>query len=83
MSVYRIEVIFLLKLTRTQAFVRSFAAWVLEKFVGDKIFARVFRVAHEKRMSEYMKYCDARNAYNKMFYAEVSGLLTLMEVHTS
>ncbi|KIL69168.1 hypothetical protein M378DRAFT_184407 [Amanita muscaria Koide BX008] len=53
------------------SFVRSFATWVIEKFVGDPIFAHVFRAARTKPMNEYMQYCAARDKYIKMFYQEV------------
>ncbi|KAF8733457.1 hypothetical protein AX14_003820 [Amanita brunnescens Koide BX004] len=53
------------------SFLRSFMAWLLEKFAGDKIFAEVLRNACVKPMEKYMKLCEERNKYNKMFYDEV------------
>lgn len=49
-------------------------AWLLEKFAGDKIFAEVLRNACVKPMEKYMKLCEERNKYNKMFYDEACNL---------
>jgi len=53
------------------SFVRSFAAWLIEKAFGDRIFAQALRKTCVKPMTEYMKLCDARDKYRNMFYDEV------------
>ncbi|KAF8630529.1 hypothetical protein AX15_002855 [Amanita polypyramis BW_CC] len=53
------------------SFLLSFVTWVVDKVVGDKIFAGAMRAACVKPMTEYMKLCEERNKFNKMFYDQV------------
>ncbi|KAF8639100.1 hypothetical protein AX17_001743 [Amanita inopinata Kibby_2008] len=53
------------------SFVRSFASWIIDSMLGDKIFARVIRAACVKPMGEYMKLVAARDDYSKMIYEQI------------
>lgn len=53
------------------AFLRNFAAWIVETFVGDKLFADVARASREKSISEYYKLIHAKNEYRNKFNEEV------------
>ena len=57
------------------AFFRSFAAWLIEKVAGDRIFAQVLRNACAKPMKKYMELCQERNEYNKMVYDQACSWL--------
>uniref|UniRef100_A0A8H7XRN7 amidase n=1 Tax=Psilocybe cubensis TaxID=181762 RepID=A0A8H7XRN7_PSICU len=56
---------------RVPSLVRSFAAWILETFVGDKIFAETIRASRAKTVAEYWKLIHQRNECVKKFYEAV------------
>jgi len=49
------------------AFVRTFAAWIIEAFLGDKIFAETLRVTKSKSVSSYWKLIAAKDEYIRHF----------------
>ncbi|KDR65722.1 hypothetical protein GALMADRAFT_260127 [Galerina marginata CBS 339.88] len=51
--------------------VRTFAAWILESFMGDKMFADNLRVAKAKSVTDYWKLNAQRDEYAQMFYEKV------------
>ncbi|KAF8957476.1 amidase [Flammula alnicola] len=55
----------------TSAFVRTLAAWIMERFLGDKIFADTVRVTKAKGIADYYKLVDQRDAYKTRFYETV------------
>ncbi|PPQ65493.1 hypothetical protein CVT26_000133 [Gymnopilus dilepis] len=51
--------------------VRVFAAWVLETYLGDKIFAEAIRVTKSKSVTEYWKLIYQKEQYIQRFYQEI------------
>ncbi|KAF8817567.1 amidase [Phlegmacium glaucopus] len=51
--------------------VRTFAAWILETFWHDKLFADTVRIAKSKSVHDYWKLISEKNAYTKRFYETV------------
>ena len=62
------EFVLKMMLTLLIAFLLSFATWIIDKVVGDKIFANVMKAACVKPMGEYMKLCEERDKFNRMVY---------------
>ncbi|EAU90351.1 amidase [Coprinopsis cinerea okayama7 len=53
------------------SFVRGFAAWVLETFMGDKTFSDTIRSARVKGVDEYWALSAARDAFALKFQEQV------------
>lgn len=52
-------------------FVRAFASWVIDTFVGDHIFAKLLRSARRKSVTEYWAETKNRDEYIHRFTQEV------------
>lgn len=52
-------------------FVRSFAAWVIETFFGDTMYANGIRSARVKTVTEYWHFTAKRDEFIRKFYDEV------------
>ncbi|KAF9485469.1 amidase [Pholiota conissans] len=52
-------------------FIRNFAAWVIEKFVGDTLFASTVRSSRKKEVFETYQLIKAKNEYRNRFYNDV------------
>ncbi|KAH7920402.1 amidase signature enzyme [Leucogyrophana mollusca] len=52
-------------------FVRHLMCWVAETFIGDSLFARIFRQARTKSVAEFVDLADRRNKTNAAWYKEI------------
>jgi len=49
------------------AFVRNFACWIIDRFVGDKLFANALRSSRSIGVGEYWKLINEKDEYNRQF----------------
>ncbi|KAH7868391.1 amidase signature domain-containing protein [Lentinula edodes] len=57
--------------SRIPALIRKFGAWVVERILGDKLFAKFIRASRIKTVSETNYWAEQRNKWNTMFYEKV------------
>ncbi|KAF9557330.1 amidase [Agrocybe pediades] len=50
---------------------RTFVTWIMETFLGDKLFADTMRVTRAKTVTEYWKLNSEKEKYTQRFYDEV------------
>ena len=54
------------------AWVRNFAAWMVENVMKDKVLPGTVRAASSKPVHEFHKWVQQRDDYARMFHREVS-----------
>jgi amidase len=56
---------------RLPGFLRTFAGWVLERFIGDPIFGNLIKSSRTKSVTEYLALAKERDAYIQRFNQQV------------
>ena len=75
-QLYALEMLRDKKFTCISVVLRYIAAWIVETFFHDKIFADALRAARKKTVREYWALAAERDCFVKNFDKEVSTLLT-------
>jgi len=56
---------------RLPGFVRSIASWIIEKAMGDSMFATLMRASKYSSVREFNEYAHQKKQYEKLFHEEV------------
>jgi hypothetical protein len=75
-QLYALEMLCHMKLTCISVILRDIAAWIVETFFHDKIFANALRAARKKTVHEYWALAAERDRFVKNFDKEVGTLPT-------